>query len=223
MAKNKDMLTDIGIQFFSQMSASATHEIKNALAIINENAGLLGDLSMMPQNEHSLTPKRANDIAQKVAKHVQRADLVLKKLNWLSHSADQVTQIEDLEEIVCFVLDLTSRLVEQQGVIIEVTPPESPVIVDTNIFYLENMIWKAIEAACSVVAGEKKIIISFGNDVTIPSIWFSMSTIKDDLKNNSMEDMFGSKEVFALLAYLGISIEKNIENNSFGLLWPKRI
>ena len=223
MAKNKDMLTDIGIQFFGQISASATHEIKNALAIINENAGLLGDLSMMPQNEHSLTPKRAHVIAQKVTKHVQRADLVLKKLNRLSHSADQVTQIEDLEEIVCFVLDLTSRLVEQHGVIIEVASPESPVIVDTNIFYLENTIWKAIEAACFAVAGEKKIMISFGNDVTIPSIWFAMSNIKDNLKNNSMEDMFGSEEESALLAYLGISIEKNIENNSFGLLWPKRI
>ena len=218
MAKNKDRLTDIGIQFFGQMSASATHEIKNALAIINENAGLLGDLSMMPQNEHSLTPKRAHSIAQKVAKHVQRADLVLKKLNRLSHSADQVTQIEDLEEIVCFVLDLTSRLVEQQGVIIEVTSPDSPVIVNTNIFYLENAIWRAIEAACLAAEGEKKIMISFGNDVTTPSIWFSM----DIIKNNSMDYLFGSKEAFVILAYLGIFMEKNIENNSFGLLWPKR-
>ena len=37
------MIAREGFQFFGKMSASISHEIKNALAIINENAGLLED------------------------------------------------------------------------------------------------------------------------------------------------------------------------------------
>ena len=219
MVKNKNVLAEEGIRFFGKMSASATHEIKNALAIINENAGLLEDLSAGLQNKQFLTPERANTISQKVAKHVQRADLVLKKMNRFSHSVDLTTQILDLEETICFVLDLSSRLVEQQEVTIEVTSPISSIIVDTNLFYFENIIWRAIEVACCNTEGGKKIMISFGTDVKIPLIWFSMNIVKE----NSMDDLFRSKEDQALMAYLGISIEKNIENNSFGLLWPKQI
>lgn len=36
-----------GIQFFGKMSASISHEIKNVLAVINENAGLLEDICFM--------------------------------------------------------------------------------------------------------------------------------------------------------------------------------
>ncbi|MCK5096546.1 MAG: hypothetical protein KAR45_00495 [Desulfobacteraceae bacterium] len=224
MVQDKNMLAEAGIRFFGKISASATHEIKNTLAIINENAGLLEDLSMISHNEHSLSCERVNDISQKMAKQVQRADLILKRMNRFAHSVDLTTQVADLEEIVCFVLDLSARIVEQQEVIIEVTSSELPMIVDTNMFYLENIIWRAIEAACLAVKGEKKIIISFGNDPTTPLIRFSISTIKDNLTNNSMDDLlFGSKQDHALMAYLGISIEKNIENNSFNLLWPKRI
>ncbi|MCK5312110.1 MAG: HAMP domain-containing histidine kinase [Desulfobacteraceae bacterium] len=223
MAKDENILAEEGMRFFGTMSASATHEIKNALAIINENAGLLEDLSMGHENGHAFSPERGNDISQRLARQVKRADFVLNKLNRLSHSVDLVTQITDLEEVVCFVLDMSVRLVEQKEVIIEVTSPLSSVIVDTNLFFLENMIWRAVETACAVVIGEKKVMISFGNDVTTPSIWFSMSHVTDNLKNNSVDEFFRSKGDQALMTYLDISIEKNNENNSFGFLWPKRI
>ena len=223
MAKDENILAEEGMRFFGKMSASATHEIKNALAIINENAGLLEDLSMGHENGYSFSPERGNDISQRLARQVKRADFVLNKLNRLSHSVDLVTQITDLEEIVCFVLDMSVRLVEQQEIVIEVTSPLSPIIVDINLFFLENLIWRAIETACFAARGEKKVMISFGNDVTAPSIWFSMSHIIDNVRNNSMDEFFRSKGDQALMTYLSVSIEKNNENNSFGILWPKRI
>ena len=117
------------------MSASATHEIKNCLAIINESAGLLEDLSMIAEKKPPLSHARVNDISQKVTRQVKRADLVVRKLNRFSHSIDQQTQIADLEETVCFVLDLASRLIEMQGVVFKVISPLSRIIVDTNLFY----------------------------------------------------------------------------------------
>ena len=218
MAEDENALAREGMRFFGRMSASATHEIKNTLAIISESVGLLEDLSMMAEKGHPLSLTRVNDISQRVNRQVQRADRVLRKLNRFSHSVDLSTEIADLEKTVCFVLDLVSRLVERQGAVVEVTSPLSPIMVATNLFYLENMIWRAIETACSAAEGEKQVMISFGTDSAAPSIRFSMGTVKDDV----MDDLLESKEDRAIMAYLNISIEKNEENNGFGLLWPKR-
>jgi len=219
MAKDENVLAEGGIQFFGKMSVAATHEIKNSLAIINESAGLLKDLSMMAEKGPPLSLERINDISQRVIRQVQRADLVLRKLNQFSHSVDMSTQVADLEKTVRFVLNLASGFIERQGVLVEVTAPVSPVLVTSNLFYLENMIWKAIETACCAAKGEKRVMISFETDLKAPLIWFSMDTAKDDL----MEDVFGSKKVRALMAYLDISVKKSKENNDFGLLWPELI
>ena len=34
-----------GLRFFGKVNASISHEIRNALAVINENAGLIKDLT----------------------------------------------------------------------------------------------------------------------------------------------------------------------------------
>ena len=46
MSANRDSASELGLDFFGNMTASISHELKNALAIVNENAGLLGDLRL---------------------------------------------------------------------------------------------------------------------------------------------------------------------------------
>jgi hypothetical protein len=43
MSAKLEIVAETGLQFFGKMTASISHEIKNVLAIINENAGLLED------------------------------------------------------------------------------------------------------------------------------------------------------------------------------------
>ena len=70
------------------MSASISHEIKNALAIINESAGLLEDFSLLAEKGRPIDPERLKLLAQSVLKQVQRADGLVKKMNRFAHSAD---------------------------------------------------------------------------------------------------------------------------------------
>ena len=220
MTENNNIIAQAGIRFFGSISASATHEIKNTLAIINESAGLLQDLSLMArQKGHSLCPERINDISQRMIRQVHRTDLVLKKMNRFSHSVDQAIEIADLEKTIIFVLDLTSRLVQRLGAFVEIISPVSPLMVSTNLFFLENMIWRAIETACRVAGNGKEVKISFGTDGSEPSIWFTMDTVKPEI----MDDLFRSKEDLALISCLNISVSKNNKNTKFGLLWPKCI
>lgn len=218
MAKNENMLAESGMKFFGKITASATHEIKNTLAIINENAGLLEDLSMMAEKGIPLSFERVKNISQKVTKQVQRTDFILKKLNRFSHSVDLSTQMTDLGKTTYFVLDLASRLIEMQEIVVEVTPPSGPMIIDTKLFYLENMIWRAIETACSATPGKSRVLIAFGTS-TSPGVWFST----DADKNDFMDNLFESEQDKSLIKHLDISIEKNYKNKSFGLIWPKRI
>lgn len=218
MATNENILADAGIRFFGKMSASATHEIKNTLAIINESAGLLEDLCLMAEKGSPLSLNHINDISQRVKKQVYRTDGVLKRLNQFSHSVDQSTQVIDLEQTVRFVLSLTSRLLDMQSTVVDVTPPISPIVVTANLFYLENMIWRTIETIYSREKENRQLKISFGNDADEPSIWFSMVSVKGD----AMNDMLESKEDNALKDYLGIRIEKNNQKNQLGLLWPRQ-
>ena len=47
MGAKLETAAETGLQFFGKMTASISHEIKNVLAIINENAGLLEDLALL--------------------------------------------------------------------------------------------------------------------------------------------------------------------------------
>ncbi len=58
MGQKPDIIAETGLQFFGEMSASISHEIKNVLAIVNENAGLLEDLTLMADRGKPIDPAR---------------------------------------------------------------------------------------------------------------------------------------------------------------------
>ena len=49
-----DIIGGEGLQFFGKMSASISHEIKNVLAIINENTGLIEDSDLTKEGDFAL-------------------------------------------------------------------------------------------------------------------------------------------------------------------------
>ncbi|MCP4671536.1 MAG: HAMP domain-containing histidine kinase [Desulfobacula sp.] len=219
MKKNEeiDELTQEGFRFFGKMSASATHEIKNTLAIINENLGLMDDLAMMAQ-DGMLSCDQINRASKSIKKQVERSNNILKKLNKFSHSVDLSKQMADVETTVKFTLDLASRLIEMHEVTIEIISAPSHIGVNANQFFLENMIWKAVEAACKGAGKGKKVVVSFKQDSETLAVWFSMGSIEDGF----MDNLFMSNNDKVLIEYLNIVVEKDKENNSFGLVWSNR-
>jgi len=136
---------DTGLVFFGRVSTSISHEIKNVLAIINENAGLLEDLVLMVEKGVPLDPERLERLAAIVRKQIVRADGIVKKMNQFAHSVDIAVDRVDLYETACFVTDLCDRMISLNRVSVNVIPPVSPVSVNTHRFYLQNMLWGCIE------------------------------------------------------------------------------
>jgi len=161
MPEDKQFPDSTGIEFFGRVSASVSHEIKNILAIVNENAGLLEDFVSMVHEGVPLSLERLERLAGTVRKQVQRADGIVKNMNLFAHSADRPMDRVDLYEAVCFIADICARLIDMQSVTVRVIKPESPVAANTHPFYLHSMLWACIESIMAVLSDEKAIEINF--------------------------------------------------------------
>lgn len=150
-----------GLNYFGSMSASIAHEIKNALAITNENAGLMEDLSLMVmKNGQPLDPEKIARLSRKVMDQIKRADNIIKKMSRFAHSVDDPVKVISLTEILELTLDLGRRSALSYGVTLAPVQCEADLSIQTNPFMLMNLLWLVIKSACTRVNSDKKIDFS---------------------------------------------------------------
>lgn len=145
MCSEYDSIGESGLRFFGKVSASIAHEIKNVLAIINENAGLLEDLTYAARNGAAIDPERLNRACQQFSKQINRADHIVKNMSRFAHSVDQFEAQVNLHELAVLVGNLAGRLAAMKKLTIVVEPPDNPVMIKTNPFLLENLLWLCLE------------------------------------------------------------------------------
>lgn len=156
---DKDHIGEAGTRFFGKISATVSHEIKNGLAVINENAGLLKDLILMAEKGRPLAPERIKSIADKVLERVAKADHVVRNLNLFAHKVDDPVAAVDLSENLALIVELTGRLASNRGKTVRIIPPESPVRITTNPFMLLNLCWCCMETAMDAAPGKPELTI----------------------------------------------------------------
>ncbi|MDP3480732.1 MAG: hypothetical protein Q8R88_13245 [Desulfoprunum sp.] len=147
-----DSIGQSGLQFFGKVSASISHELKNVLAIINENAGLLEDLTFAAQRGSAIDPERLNRTAQNFLKQIHRADEILKNMSRFAHSVDQFNLQVNLHELAGLVANLAGRPAAMRKVILEMAVPQEPATLTTNPFLLENLIWLCLDFAIAATS-----------------------------------------------------------------------
>jgi len=150
-------MAETGLQFFSQISASISHEIKNVLAIINENAGLLEDFTLMADRGIPIDPARLKAMAEAVKKQIGRADGIIKNMNRFAHSIDQAITTVDLAQTIELVIALTARLAAMRGVEVALQLPENPVKLQTAPFFLMNLLWLCLDFSMSASGDDKQV------------------------------------------------------------------
>jgi C4-dicarboxylate-specific signal transduction histidine kinase len=153
-------IENIGLAFFGRVSASISHELKNTLAIINENAGLLEDLTFFAEKGSPLPTERLRRLSATIKRQVDRADKIIKKMNRFSHTTEPVIQPVDIYEATVFVTEVCDRLLRLHSVVVNVMPPETAVIVSSNLFCLEQVIWTCIEFVMTADRNDKSITIT---------------------------------------------------------------
>jgi signal transduction histidine kinase len=203
-----DEVGKTGLQFFGKMTASIAHEVKNVLAIINENAGLLNDFALLAQKGRPLDPERLENTAQNILRQISRADAIIKNMSDFSHSVDHFEKQIDFNEIVRRVIFLSSRLAAMRSVSIILADSEGAVVLDTNPFLLENLVWLTLSYAMDLSGPEKELIVRIGKEKD--EIRFSLSTI-DNLENR-FSNHSPSQQLKALLAIMDAELVPDFIN-----------
>jgi signal transduction histidine kinase len=157
MSCKQDMIGTVGLQFFGKMAASMSHEIRNALAIISENAGLLKDFTLMVEKGMPMDPERLKALAEKVMKQVRRADGIVGIISRCAHSIDESATTVDLGEIVEFVVGLSGRSALARGMSLKPKPPADPVRITTTPFFLENLVSLCLDFAMGAAGNQKTV------------------------------------------------------------------
>ena len=157
MSAKPEIAAESGLQFFGKMTASISHEIKNVLAIINENAGLLEDFALMADQGAAIEPQRLKKMSQTVVKQVRRADAIAKNMHRLAHSLDDSVKTIDLNDILELLVALSDRFASLRGVAVQPQMHKEPLKIKTAPFFLLNLLWLCLDFALDAAGQEKTI------------------------------------------------------------------
>lgn len=145
-------LGPMGLAYFGRMCAGVSHELKNSLAMINENAGLMQDLAVLAGRGQPLDPQRLAVAVERIARHVQRANAVIGTLNRFAHLPDEPCHTVDLREAAALALGLHRRQAAQARVELALAPGD-PVPLATRPFLLAGALHLCLCAVLEAGAG----------------------------------------------------------------------
>lgn len=173
MSKDWKTLGEEGLVCFGAISASVSHELRNAVAIVYENAGLLQDFCALANEEKPLDPKRIEALSHRILEQIRRADRILQDLNWFSHTVDDPVRSVPLEEMVQMAVALFARPASARGVSLESAAPAKPLSVTTNPFLLFCLLWFCLLQALEHAAETRKIRFEpvAGQDHALIRLW----------------------------------------------------
>ena len=160
----QEITDQCGPAYLGRMGASISHDIKNCLAIMNENAGLMSDHLMMAQKGVPLDTERFSGIVQRIEKQIGRADGIVKSFNTLSHSMDKPEQQIDLDEALGLALGLGSRILANKGIQVNHTQAAGRLYVNGSLFFLLSLIWSILENVTENLASGAVLNISSKED-----------------------------------------------------------
>jgi C4-dicarboxylate-specific signal transduction histidine kinase len=211
-----DTIGETGLQFFGKITASVSHEIKNVLAIINENAGLLEDFTLMADRGKPIDPARLKTMAAAVKKQISRADDIVKRMNRFAHSTDEAIRTIDLNDALELIVALSNRFASMRSVTLELKLQESPVKVKTFPFFLMNLLWLCLDFAMEATGNGKIVELVTQKTETGAQIRFGRL---EGLAKAPL-DTFPAERERNLLNMLRADLVVNAENNEFVVKLP---
>jgi signal transduction histidine kinase len=217
MSSYHGKVDSLGLSFFGSMTASISHEIKNALAVINENAGLLGDLVALVEKGRPLDPERLKTISDNILRRVQSADDIVRRLNRFAHSANQPVITTDVRDIFECTIALLERLATMKGLTLAVAPGDE-IQVQTLPFVIENLLWICLKNVFLVAGVNQHVEFgaeSEGTDIVI-RLKFS-----PEIPVAQIETMVAS-EGQPLIFFLRMQVNADVRNCQLQMKMPKK-
>jgi signal transduction histidine kinase len=192
-----------------RLAAGVAHEINNPLAIINENAGLLKDISPMldavPQKDKIVKLTNA------ILNSINRCSAITHRLLGFAKRMDLQTEPIDLESLIKEVLGFLGREVEHKNVAVNIHTDEGVPTVESDRGQLQQVFLNIINNAFAAVdkGGAIDIHISQGRPGTVSvAISDNGQGIDEENLKRIFEPFFTTKQQYG--TGLGLSITYGI-------------
>ena len=207
-------LGETGLRFFGKMSAANAHEIKNALAVINENAGLLDDLVAMRERGVPFDIQRLRKLADTIKQQVALADDIAKSTNRFSHSVDTAHESADLEQSLILVRTMSMRFATQRHIGIDIVPHEHSITLKVHPFMLLHLLWRCLQYAMEATDAEKTIQITMKRSADRTTVRYGPLS---HLEHSTVAALSSTAAVDALLQVVNGRIEANTKTGDIVL------
>lgn len=152
MSDNHEQLRRLSLDFLAQVTANATHEIKNQLAVMNEQSHLLQEFLVMADKGRPVAPARLQTLVERIIARVGQADEVVKRLNAFAHSADLKPGALRAEGLLPLTLDMFARRAALKGVTVEAAGGALELPEGVDQFLLEAAMWYCLVGAAEAAA-----------------------------------------------------------------------
>ena len=131
--------------FIGLITAGATHELRNVLAIVKESTGLIADIINASDRPGAAKPEKLMRAAGRIEAQVKRGSELLTNLNRFAHSLDHPQDEVDLAEVTRQVPFLCQRIARRGRHRVEVRSEESSLRVVVNLLRLQMAMYAAVE------------------------------------------------------------------------------
>lgn len=143
--QNPNSIDSLCAEVLSRVVATVTHELKNTLSIINENAGFLNDLGQMAGEDGSVPSPRVDTTTTKISHQVARSNTIIKNLNRFAHSGDTPSSEAKLFELLQLMVDLTARQAASASVTVTLQCPEN-ITISTSLLPFESLLFYVLQS-----------------------------------------------------------------------------
>ena len=193
--------------FLAAMTASATHEVRNVLAIIKESAGLIEDLIQMGARRGGVDEEKVGRAVDRIELQVKRGADILTNLNRLSHTLDQERATVDLEQEVEQTVFLSQRFARKKGheVVAGKGGGAGHLVLDP--LALQMVLFSAMERCLEELPDGSRIQVSAGRSHQGPVVEFRKEQ-EEEGALGSFEESPGWDQLLMLAESVGAAVER---------------
>ncbi|MEJ5364917.1 MAG: hypothetical protein WHS86_07445 [Desulfosoma sp.] len=172
--------------FMGKITAGATHELKNVLAIVGESAGLLEDLLQAPSSRDFPHRERILKALTSIRDQVRRGTHILTQLNRFAHGADSDTASVRLGDVLENLKALSDRFLRQKALSLTLSgaPGADQVAVQACPVSLQRLLFTGLMALAQEVPQGETLCIETGAETD--GLWCRLSRSKGALEEEAV-------------------------------------
>jgi C4-dicarboxylate-specific signal transduction histidine kinase len=205
--------------YIARMTASTTHELRNALAVVKESAGLVDDLTQALQRRKSIDPDKMLSATRRIDAQVARAADLLTSLNRLAHGLDHARERLDLGQHIRHVVFLCQRFARLRRSRLELGPDGDGHAVRANALHLLMLLTAAIDCCLERLPEESVIGVRVSGTAAGPAIELTGST-DGVAPSASPDDTAAWPRLTGLAERLGVTVAARAPGFGIRLQFP---